>query len=487
VAGADGARRMALALGALVCGLTLVRLWVAAHVGLAPDEAYYWTWSRDLSLVYRDHPPLIAFAIALGYHLVDGEIGVRLPAILCGAAAVPMTYLVARAANLGPRAAFLAAAIGALLPAPATGALIATPDSLVGFAWLLGGLALARLAGIGDPRHWIALGAAAGFGLLAKHSAALLLAAAGAVCLLVPQTRAALRTRFPWLGLGVCALVASPWVIAELAAGAPSIALQLDHLRGALTPGGSGGGALEIAERLGGLAGGQIGLLTPPVAILLALSFGHPSRGNGPLRAIQIAALLPMAAAAIAALGTHPEQNWASLGHPFAAVAAVAAAQARFTGRSRAIWHAVTAGTAVAAAALVHAHAVAPFLPLPPARDPVSRLHGYAELSAIERHARGAVAIVCDNYGLASELAWVRRRAPQGPEIASLDRPRSLPSGRWILLDESGDYAERDVGGVRCASRTKLGTVTLRRADGAVVRAVDVYACDPISATLPPA
>ncbi|MCK9463381.1 MAG: glycosyltransferase family 39 protein [Proteobacteria bacterium] len=485
---ADDGPRTALALAALACGLTLVRLWIAARIGLSPDEAYYWTWSRDLALVYRDHPPLVAWAIALGTSVVDGEIGVRLPAILCGAAAVPATYLVASAVGLGRGAAFLAAGLGAVLPAPAAGALISTPDSLLGLAWLLGGLALARLAKGCDPRHWIALGTALGVGLLAKHSAALLAVSAGALLLFVPATRAALKTRHPWLGLGVAALIASPYFIAEIAAGAPSLSLQLDHLRGALSPGGPVTASV-IAERFGGLAGGQLGLLTPPVALLFALSFGRASAARGPLRAVQVAALVPLAAAALAAFGAHPEQNWASLGHPFFAVAAVAAVEARFCGHSRAIWRAVAAGTAIAASAVVHVHAVSPFLPLPPARDPVSRLHGYGGLRAVERYKGGVATIVCDNYGLASELAWTRRDAPAGPAIASADRLPSaaLPAGRWLLLDESGDYAERGVEGVPCAARRKIAAIPLRRADGAIVRTVDVYACDPISATLPPA
>jgi 4-amino-4-deoxy-L-arabinose transferase-like glycosyltransferase len=482
VTAAADRRRAALALAALACALTAVRLWIAARLGLAPDEAYYWSWSRDLALVYPDHPPLVAFAIALGARLVDGELGVRLPAILCGAAAVPAIYLAARAVGLERRPAIAAAAIGALLPAPAAGALITTPDSLLGLAWLLGGLALARLAGGAGPRHWLALGAAAGVGLLAKHSAALLPLAAAAACVAVPSLRAALRTRHPWLGLGLCALLAAPYAVAELAAGAPSLSLQLDHLGGALSP--DGGGALAILGRLGELLGGQLGLLTPPIAILLALSFGRPARGNGPLRALQVAALLPLAATALAALGTHPEQNWAALGHPFAAVAAVAAAEARFP-RRRAAWLAAAGGTAIAAAIAVHVHALSPFLPLPPERDPVSRLHGWDGLRAVDPLVAGKATVVCDNYGLASELAWRYRHEPDAPPIASLDRPSRLPAGRWLLLDERGDPGGRAIDPAPCAPKRRISRVDLARADGAVVRRVDLYACESISATLP--
>ena len=40
--------------------LTLARLVVAAIVPLAPDETYYWVWSRHLQGGYLDHPPMVA-------------------------------------------------------------------------------------------------------------------------------------------------------------------------------------------------------------------------------------------------------------------------------------------------------------------------------------------------------------------------------------------------------------------------------------------
>ena len=45
---------------AALAGLTLLRLVVAAILPLAPDEAYYWAWSRDLQGGYLDHPPMVA-------------------------------------------------------------------------------------------------------------------------------------------------------------------------------------------------------------------------------------------------------------------------------------------------------------------------------------------------------------------------------------------------------------------------------------------
>src|SRR5579862_2769325 len=43
--------------------LTGLRLLLAARFPLAPDEAYYWVWSRALAPGYFDHPPMIALWI----------------------------------------------------------------------------------------------------------------------------------------------------------------------------------------------------------------------------------------------------------------------------------------------------------------------------------------------------------------------------------------------------------------------------------------
>ncbi len=66
------------ALVALIA-LTLLRLVVAASVPLAPDEAYYWVWSRALAAGYPDHPPMVALWIRIGTTLAgDSALGVRL-------------------------------------------------------------------------------------------------------------------------------------------------------------------------------------------------------------------------------------------------------------------------------------------------------------------------------------------------------------------------------------------------------------------------
>ena len=56
--------------------LTGLRLAVVGLTPLSPDEAYYWVWARAPAASYLDHPPMVAWFIALGTAIAgDGVLG----------------------------------------------------------------------------------------------------------------------------------------------------------------------------------------------------------------------------------------------------------------------------------------------------------------------------------------------------------------------------------------------------------------------------
>src|SRR5665811_835674 len=108
-----------------------VRLAAAALMPLAPDETYYWEWSRHIAAGYLDHPPLIAFAIRLGTLVLGATpLGVRLGSVLAGALEAKYTALL-----LG------AGLVAALLAQPALRRALAAPGP-----YLAAALALAMFA-----------------------------------------------------------------------------------------------------------------------------------------------------------------------------------------------------------------------------------------------------------------------------------------------------------------------------------------------------
>ena len=83
----------------LIAGLLMfgVQVLSAIHFPLSAEEAYYWTWSRQLSLGYWEHPPIIAYGISFA-SLIFGKtvLAVRLPGILLYCLSA---YLLSRAAK----------------------------------------------------------------------------------------------------------------------------------------------------------------------------------------------------------------------------------------------------------------------------------------------------------------------------------------------------------------------------------------------------
>ncbi len=454
------------ALAIFTVGITAIRLWYATNLGLAPDEAYYWTWSLDPSLHYHDHPPLLAWLIRGGTWLAPaGALGVRLSSVLLGAAVVPVIYLVAKTADLDtPRAAICAAFVN-LLPMPATGAIMATPDAPLALCWSVAILSLAKLARHGSNINWYILGAATGAGLLAKHSAALIPITTLFLLWIFPSIRARIRTVHPWLAAGLAGLIALPYFYAEASAGFPSIGHQISHLSGGLR--GSSTSIAGFPLRLSDLLAGQFGLLTPLVAILAGAQLSRYRKLDPAHRIILAGLFIPILATLAAAVFTHPEQNWASLGHPMAAIAVAS------TIRKRRVLMAATVGLAAVLTVVIHIHATRPFLPLPSMKDPVSRLHGWNDLLSKLPDTNGVDAIVCDNYGLAAQARWDARDDSIDIPIVSTDRPHIVSSGKWIILDQVGEWGDAKPK-TMCDRIEFLEDIILRRYDGEPVRTIRV-------------
>lgn len=164
--------RSMLAFLALLAGLLALRI---ACLQLSPlnlhfDEAQYWDWSRSLEWGYFSKPPLIAWAIAATTRVFgDSEWAVRLSAPVAQAFAALAVYGLGRSAY-GAKAGFWAGLGWLLLPAVTLSSGIISTDALLLAFWSIALFALWRLIA---ARAWVwapVLGAAVGFGALAKYA-----------------------------------------------------------------------------------------------------------------------------------------------------------------------------------------------------------------------------------------------------------------------------------------------------------------------------
>ncbi|MFM2139875.1 MAG: hypothetical protein RLZZ25_140 [Gemmatimonadota bacterium] len=364
--------------GALL-GILLLRLVFAASVPLVPDEAYYWTWSRQLAGGYFDHPPMIAWLIAGGTALVgDTPLGVRLlPNVAGTLATAAIAWTADRLA--GPRAAVYALLAFAAMPIVAVGMVLATPDAplLMGIAWTLCGVVQALSHPSGSAmatRWWLGAGVAIGIAMASKFTGILIPMGLTLTMLVAPTLRPRLRERGPWLAVGVASLVMVPVLLWNASHEWIAFRFQLGH--------GFGGGATEsLLDRQLGLVVGQAALVSPILFGLLLAAILAPLRARASERdprrlALAGVALCCLAFFVISATRKRVEANWPAI----AWVPGVILLAARVPGM-RSLWERRAVRLAAALSVLLLAHVVRPLVELPGSRDPVNQAHGWAELA----------------------------------------------------------------------------------------------------------
>ena len=257
-----------------------------------------------------------------------------------------------------------AALLNATLMAGA-GAVIMTPDTPLLFFWTCCLWALARLLDSGRPAWWLAIGVFAGLALASKYTALLLWIGIALWVLLVPSLRHWWRSPMLWAGALLGALVFLPVVLWNAAHGWVSFLRQ--------------GGRVDdwqparAAQFLGELAGGQFGLATPLVFLLLLAGVGWATRrawqDRDPACALLCALTLPGAMLFLQhAFGDRVQGNWPAILYPAASIAATGL-HSRLWLRLR--WPAVALGVAITL--LVYLQATSFVLPFPPRLDPIAR------------------------------------------------------------------------------------------------------------------
>nr|WP_294521105.1 glycosyltransferase family 39 protein [uncultured Rhodopila sp.] len=402
----------------VIAALTLIRLGLAAWMPLAPDEAYYWVWSRALAPGYLDHPPMVALWIRAGTALAgQTALGVRLLGPIGAAVASALLFDAARLLFPGARAGVPAVLLLNASLLLGVGSIIMTPDSPLLFFWTAALWAMARLAAGGSGGWWLAAGGFAGLALDSKYTALFLPMGIGLWTLIVPAGRAWLGRWQPWVAALIALLLFSPvvaWNAAHDWAGFVKQGGRVDDWQ-----------PMRALGFLGELVGGQIGLATPLVFALcmagLGIAVSRGWRGRDPAWSLLAALSLPPVLVFLQhATGGRVQGNWPAIIYPALAIAAGAL---RLTQRR---W-AGAAALGLAITALAYLQAATDIVPLPPKLDPVAiRFKGWLGLMQQVQAARAstnAAFIAAEGYTLASELAW---QLPAGIPVIGFD-------ARWAL------------------------------------------------------
>jgi dolichol-phosphate mannosyltransferase len=201
------------------CAATILAIAVLLRIAylnvlpLLPEEAYYWNYAKHIDIGYLDHPPLVAWLIAIGEMLVGhNEAGLRFGSFVNGLITIAFVHGLARRL-VDPPSALMAAALAAALPFFFGTGVMMTPDASLMCAWSAavyffhGALVMSRRT------DWLAAGVAMGVGLLSKYTIALLGPAALTFVLLDQRSRHWLTRWEPYAAAAIALCLFAPVIV----------------------------------------------------------------------------------------------------------------------------------------------------------------------------------------------------------------------------------------------------------------------------------
>ncbi len=229
-------RRARILVGLFAAAKLLLHAFAIGHYGYFRDELYYVACSERLAFGYVDHPPFSILVLRISRALFgDSLVALRVVPLSCGVLQILLAGLLAH--RLGARILGIGLACAATLGAPILMAFShhTSMNPIDGVLWTGAALLLqAALAPTGNPmgnrtRVFVGLGVVLGIGLMNKAS--VLLLGTGIAVSLLAFHRDVLRTRGPWLALGLAIVIFLPNVIWQMQHDWPTV----EFARNALT------------------------------------------------------------------------------------------------------------------------------------------------------------------------------------------------------------------------------------------------------------
>ncbi len=238
----------------LVGVVALYHLLIIGAVGPGDNEAYYWTWSKHLDLSYFDHPPMVAYMIALTTAIGgDSVFFLRMGTVLLFCLTSLLIYLLAFDISNSRKTAFYALSLANIIPLFFLIGILSVPDAPLAVCWLLYLFLLFRIVKGVSWWHWYLMGIVLGLALLSKYFAVLLIPSTLFFLLSDKKLRPHLKSPHPYAALILSGLVASPIIFWNIREGWASFVYHLSTRH-------EGG---VFWDNLWTLVIGQLGVLTP--------------------------------------------------------------------------------------------------------------------------------------------------------------------------------------------------------------------------------
>jgi 4-amino-4-deoxy-L-arabinose transferase-like glycosyltransferase len=418
-----------------VAGLTVLRVvgLMMTPLGLHPDEAQYWSWSRAIDWGYFSKPPLVAWTIAATTALFgDAAWAVRLAAPFAHAGGALALYALGRR-MYGPAAGWWAGASWLLIPGVWLSSALITTDALLLPLWSGALLTAWRWIETRDWRWALATGLLVGVGALAKYAMLYFPPCLAIAAALSPATRRAVLSWPSALAAAAAALV----LAGNLAWNASHDFETVAHT----AANAAWGGNLLNIDELGAFLADQFAV-AGVIAVLLVAALWRLARGDAAFdaRARFLVAFIapPLLVIVAQALVSRAHGNWAAAAYPAAMVLVAGLfADSRWLARGNAL----QAGLYAIFFALAMNPAAAYRAPLlgRGIENGLKRMNAWPETAAaVARRARAAAAagapytaVLVDHRHMFNELAYQWRDAADLP-----------PLRMYVLRGAAGNQAE---------------------------------------------
>jgi hypothetical protein len=252
----------------------------AGEYGYFRDELYYIvSGTSHLSLGYVDFSPLTAWVAAILYPLTgDSLVSIHFVSAFVEAILVFVSAMIARELGGGRRAQVLTAAATVLTLTFIADASELSPDPFDQLWWTVLAYVLVRMVRRNEPKMWVYAGLVIGIGLLSKLTMFFFAGALLLSFLLVPSSRAYLRSRWVLAAILIAGALALPFVYWNAVNGWPTVLFYLSF-RGDVGAGPAGFAFEQLLEP---------NPLNVPI-LLLGLWFYLRSDGARGLRALGLA------------------------------------------------------------------------------------------------------------------------------------------------------------------------------------------------------
>lgn len=312
-----------------LAGSLLFRLAYTPLVPLTGDELMHWQWSRHLALGYPEHPPMIAWLMAINTSIFGTfQTTVRLATVLAVTGLFGVVFQLGREL-FDERAAFFGVVPLMLTPIYNAGGVLANTDGLLAFFWAVAVYGAKRAVLDGKRGAWLVFASGAGLALLSKTTALFLIPSTALLLIATAEGRTWLRRWEPYAATLMALLFFSPVLVWNMQHDWFTFSMRVGHQ--------SAGGLTWVY--LVELLAAQLVVVTPVLFVWVLWGLWKSWRNRVDSRAVLLGAYMgvPFLSYSAYSLVARAGVHWPAIGYVTGFVAAgaftAAVTRPRFAGR----------------------------------------------------------------------------------------------------------------------------------------------------------